>query len=255
MYQPPCGREAALGAPRDVVTLANASRRCGLFVASPSQPDAAALVPGSAVLYRVNGGRWALVARDCLPRRPIHLAISLFTDAAASQAHALAMLNPGPHFAFPPPSADELAEAVARGATGDDDHADDGAVPALVLPAPRALCELGLGAEEWMTQREAAAAPAEPEGEQCDDDNNDAARSSWEEEAEDAPPGAGVPMSAAVHDSAQASMGGADGGAAPETTQAPPPPVTGVALLLAAAAAAAAARLGLTIVPASDDAL
>ena len=177
VYQPPCGREALLGTPRDVVALARASRRCGLFVTAPQQPDASALVAGSAVLYRVNGGpAWTLVARDCLPRRPLHLAISLFTDVAASDDHAVALLNPGPHFAVPPPSADELAAAVAE-RRGGGAHAsnEDGASEALLelrLPSPRALCELGPGAEEWMAQREAAAAPAEPEGEEecCDDD-------------------------------------------------------------------------------------
>ena len=247
VYQPPCGREAALGAPRDVVTLAAATCRAGLFIAAPPQPDAAALVPGSAVMYRVGGGRWALVARDCLPRRPLHLAISLFTDtAAAPGAHAVAVLNPGPHFAFPPPSAEELAEAAGRGALdGDGDDSERGRC-ALLLPAPRALCELGLGAEEWMAQREAAAAPAEPEGEQYEDDEDSGARSG-EEEIAARPADAAAPAAVPVMPDAEAGGGNADDGT--------PPPLTGVALLLAAAAAAAAARLGLTIPLPSDDAL
>ena len=255
VYQPPCGREAALGAPRDVVSLAHASGRAGLFIAAPPQPDAAALVPGSAVLYRVGGGgRWALVARDCLPRRPLHLAISLFTDtAAAPGTHALAVLNPGPHFAFPPPSADELAEAAARGAMDDDDDEEDAKHGryALVLPAPRALCELGLGAEEWLAQREAAAAPAEPEGEQYGDDDNDAGARSGEE-AEEARPDAAAPATDAAHDAARNGPdANADGAPAPSEAS----PLTGVALLLAAAAAAAAARLGLAMPLPSGDAL
>ena len=246
MYQPPCGREAALGAPCDVVALAHASRHCGLFVAAPPQPAAAALVPGGAVAYRVNGGRWALVARDCLPRRPLHLAVSLYTDAAAAErAHAVALLNPGPCFAHPPPSAEELAEAAAEAArrkscdAGDDvDSNGAPAAPALQLPAPRALCELGMGAEEWMAQREAAAAPAEPEGEQysADDDDGDA-RCSGEEDA--------VPLPCA--DAARAERDGEPGGAADGAAAAVP--FASAALLLAAAAAAAAARLGLAAPP------
>ena len=220
VYQSP-GGDAALAAPRDVVALARASARCGLFVVQPPPPDAGALVPGSAVLYRVNGGRWTLAARDCLPRRPLHLAISLFTDAAVPGAPpAVALLNPGPCFAYPPPSADELA-AAAGCVEGNED------TPTLWLPAPRALSELGPSVEDWMAMREATAAPAEPEGEQG--------------ETQEAPPAecASIADSAAAdgrEDAAPSQLRGGDRYAVS---------------LLAAAAAEAAARLGLASPPAA----
>ena len=237
MYQPPCGREAALGAPCDVVALACASRCCGLFVTAPPQPAAAALVPGGAVAYRVNGGRWELVARDCLPRRQLHLAISLFTDAAAAAgAPAVAVLNPGPHFAHPPPSAEELAEAAAGAALREPEAPPE--AQALQLPAPRALCELGLGAEEWTAQREAAAASAEPEGEQYSDGGNCDEACGKDEQIEPRPHA----------DAAHVNRGGEPGGTGDDGA-APAPPFASVAGLLAAAAAAAAARLGLAAPP------
>jgi hypothetical protein len=170
------------------------------------------------VLYRVNNSPWTLVARDCLPRRPLHLAISLFTDAAVPDAPpALALLNPGPFFAFPPPSADELAAAQ-----------QGGDAPAPRLPAPRALCELGPGVEDWAAQRPAEAeAPAEPEGVE-------------ERDAQDEAPPA----------QEQAATGGDEADAA---ACQPAPALPSLAALLAAAAAEAAARLGLAALPLHDD--
>lgn len=220
LYQPPDDVIDALNAaPRDVVALAHASARCGLFILSPPQPNASTCVAGSAVLYRVNGGPWALVARDCLPRRPLHLAISLFTDAAVPDGPpALALLNPGPLFAFPPPSADELAAAAQQ---------PGGDAPALRLPAPRALCELGPSVEDWTAQRPAEAeAPAEPEGVE-------------ESDAQDeAPP-------AQEH----AATGGDEADASNEGS---PAAHRSLVALLAAAAAEAAARLGLAALPMHD---
>jgi len=220
LYQPPDpALDAHNAAPRDVVALAHASARCGLFILSPPQPDASTCVAGSAVLYRVNGGPWALVARDCLPRRPLHLAISLFTDAAVPDGPpALALLNPGPLFAFPPPSADELAAAE-----------QGGDAPALRLPAPRGLCELGPSVEDWTAQRPAEAeAPAEPEGVE-------------ESEAQDEAPPA-QEQAAACCDEADAAI----------ETGSPAAAHRSLPALLAAAAAEAAARLGLAALPMHD---
>lgn len=218
LYQPPDDVTDALNAaPRDVVALAHASARCGLYIVAPQQPDASACVAGSAVLYRVNNSPWTLVARDCLPRRPLHLAVSLFTNAAVPDAPpALALLNPGPLFAFPPPSADELAAAVAQG--GDE----------LRLPAPRALCDLGPSVEEWAAQRPAEAeAPAEPEGVE-------------ESGAQDEAPPAQEQAATEGDDEAGAAA------CEPAALRSP------VAALLAAAAAEAAARLGLAALPLHD---
>jgi hypothetical protein len=105
LYLPPSGSardNADVAPPSDVVALSAASLRAGLFLAASGDEGAAAADgaaaahaprPGSVFAYRVNGGPWALAARDvALPGRRYHAAISLFTDPQGT--HMRSFLRP-----------------------------------------------------------------------------------------------------------------------------------------------------------------